>query len=269
MASLILLTGILAATAAAQNSTTSACVNGTAVHMIVARASLEKPGPGVIGGVATQVVQQLPGSDIVSVDYPATLENYTSSEAAGVKAMTTLLTDYASRCPNSKIVMMGYSQGAQVAADVLCGTNEGSLFQSTQAMNSSILDKVAAVVLMGDPSKAQNETFINGTSTKNGIFPRQNVNGCSSIEKRMVSYCNANDTFCDSGSSIQVHLSYVQNNGTAAMNFILSQANSNAGGSTGGNGNGNPTVSVSSGSLFRGLGNGATALIMLGLGFIL
>lgn len=200
MASLLLLTGILAATAAAQNATAnSACVNGTAVHMIIARASLEKPGPGVIGGVATQVVQQLPGSDMIAVDYPATLDNYPASEAAGVTAMTALLTSYASRCPDSKIVMMGYSQGAQVAADVLCGRNDGSLFQTTQAVNSSILDKgrplpnlwttprmdpkrnegnfanyshpavVTAVVLMGDPSKAQNETFINGTSTNNGV----------------------------------------------------------------------------------------------------
>lgn len=138
---LLLLTGLLAATVSAQNSTTTACVTGNAVHMIIARASLEKPGPGVIGGVATQVVQQLPGSDIVAVDYPATLQNYPASEAAGVTAMTALLTGYASRCPDSKIVMMGYSQGAQVAADVLCGTNEGATFATTQAVESSVLDK--------------------------------------------------------------------------------------------------------------------------------
>lgn len=141
MASLLFVTSLLAVTAIAQNSSSSACVNGTAVHMIIARASLENPGPGIIGGVATQVVQQLPGSDIVSVDYPATLDNYQTSEAAGVTAMTKLLTDYAARCPSSKIVMMGYSQGAQVAADVLCGTNEGATFQTTQAVNSSILDR--------------------------------------------------------------------------------------------------------------------------------
>lgn len=141
MMSLFFLTGLLAAAATAQNSSSPACVTGDAVHMIIARASLEAPGPGVIGGVATQVVQQLPGSDIVSVDYPATLDNYPVSEAAGVTAMTTLLTGYASRCPDSKIVMMGYSQGAQVAADVLCGTNEGPNFKTTDAVASNVLDK--------------------------------------------------------------------------------------------------------------------------------
>lgn len=154
MASLLLLTSLLAATAIAQNSSSLACVNGTAVHMIVARASLESPGPGVIGGVATQVVQQLPGSDIVSVDYPATLDNYQSSEALGVVAMTKLLTDYAARCPSSKIVMMGYSQGAQVAADVLCGTNEGATFQTTQAVNSSVLDRGMILKSQGGDSWA-------------------------------------------------------------------------------------------------------------------
>ena len=38
--------------------------------------------------------------------------------------MTKLVTDYASRCPSSKMALLGYSQGAQVAADVMCGTSE-------------------------------------------------------------------------------------------------------------------------------------------------
>lgn len=163
-----ILLGALVATVAAQNTT---CVSGNAVHMIIARASLESPGPGVIGQVATQVAQQLPGSDMVSVVYPATIENYTTSENLGVVAMNQLVTDYASRCPSSKMVLMGYSQGAQVTADVLCGRSDGATFNMTQAAPTTITDKVAAVVLMGDPSKATSETFLQGTSTKNGVSP--------------------------------------------------------------------------------------------------
>lgn len=85
----------------------------------------------------------------------------------------------------------------------------------------------------------------------------------------MVSYCNSNDTFCDSGNSIAVHLSYVQNNGTAAMNFIVSQAKSDAGGASGGNGNGNPTVTTSEAVVARTLGNGMIALVALALGLLL
>lgn len=87
--------------------------NCTAVHMIVARASTEPPGTGIIGQVAQQVQAQTPGSDIIAVDYPATLSDYVNSESAGVTAMTKLVTDYATACPNSKLVLMGYSQVSQ------------------------------------------------------------------------------------------------------------------------------------------------------------
>jgi len=96
---------------AAANSTTNATACATGVHMIVARASTEQPGEGIIGAVATTVKGMINGSDSEAVVYPATLQNYnTTSEPAGVTAMTKLITDYAAKCPNSKIVLLGYSQ---------------------------------------------------------------------------------------------------------------------------------------------------------------
>jgi len=95
-----------ATNSSAANST--ACATG--VHMIVARASTEAPGQGIIGAVATQVQQTVPGSDSEAVDYPATLTDYQASEASGVAGMQTLIESYAARCPNSKIALMGYSQ---------------------------------------------------------------------------------------------------------------------------------------------------------------
>lgn len=47
----------------------------------------------------------------------------------------------------------------------------------------------------------------------------------------MVSFCNANDTFCDSGQNLTVHLSYVQDNGTSAVNFITQKVKGGAGSS--------------------------------------
>lgn len=72
---------------------------------------------------------------------------------------------------------------------------------------------------------------------------------------RMVSYCNANDTFCDSGSSIAVHLSYVQNNGTSAVNFVVSKVKGGASSGTGSGGNG-----ITSGAAASGLARGGEAL---------
>lgn len=66
-----------------------------------------------------------------------------------------------------------------------------------------------------------------------------------------------------------MHLSYVQNNGTAATNFIVSQSKSNAGGSSGGNGSGNPTVTASSSTTLRATGNVVIALMALTMGMML
>ncbi|KAG6908820.1 hypothetical protein DXG01_003173 [Tephrocybe rancida] len=103
----------------------------SAVHVITARASTEAPGEGIIGAVVSSIVtgsrQTVSREAII---YPATLTNYLVSEGLGVTAMRTQLAAQASACPNTKIVLMGYSQGAQVAGDVLAagatGTNKGT-----------------------------------------------------------------------------------------------------------------------------------------------
>jgi hypothetical protein len=60
----------------------------------------------------------------------------------------------------------------------------------------------------------------------------------------MVSFCNSGDTFCDSGNNLTVHLSYVQDNGTSAVDFITQKVkalkggagSTNSSGSTSGSG---------------------------------
>jgi hypothetical protein len=98
-----------------------------AVHIITARASTELPGEGIIGTVVGNVVSR--SKQTVSreaVDYPALLAPYESSEAAGVAAMKTLLARKTAACPDTKIVLMGYSQGAHVSGDVLQANASGS-----------------------------------------------------------------------------------------------------------------------------------------------
>ncbi|KAK0374664.1 cutinase [Colletotrichum abscissum] len=206
---------------------TNATGCATGVHMIVARASTEQPGTGVIGAIANSIQSQIPGSDIVPVDYPALLNPYQPSQKAGVTAMTKLVQDYAKACPQTKMVLMGYSQGAHVTADVLCGTSETG-FASTEPQATDVTDKIAAVVLMGDPSHVTGQPFDQGTSQKNGIFPRTKTAGCDAVSSKMASFCNSGDPFCDSGANIQVHLSYVQSDGDAATKFIMSKVGGGA-----------------------------------------
>lgn len=153
----------LAAVATAQNSTV--CTSG--LYMIVARGSLEPPGLGYMGEVSGNVSLKIPDSTTEAVMYPATEIGYTSSEAVGVANMTLLLDEYLAKCPSGKVALMGYSQvsriqctgrnclcivrggigylesavdvvilqGAQVAADTVCGTSEES-FTTTAALSN-------------------------------------------------------------------------------------------------------------------------------------
>lgn len=100
------------------------CPTGNGIAIIVARGSTEPPGTGSIGNISSNAAEQLTGSIVLAVDYPATLSNYSSSEEQGVASATKLIQDYNKKCPGKKLVLMGYSQGAQVMTDVLCGTSE-------------------------------------------------------------------------------------------------------------------------------------------------
>jgi acetylxylan esterase len=171
----LLLSGLVAAaTAQTTNTSSQACVSGNAVHMIVARASLEPPGFGILQNISTRVMEQLPGSNAEAVVYPATLDDYQNSEGQGVAAMTQLVNNYAQACPNSKMVLMGYSQGAQVTADTVCGSTISG-FAQTQAISKAVTDKVAAIMLMGDPTHVVNQPYDQGTATKNGVSQPRRV----------------------------------------------------------------------------------------------
>ncbi|KAH7001431.1 cutinase [Ilyonectria destructans] len=200
------------------------CPSG--VHVIVSRASQEAPGPGIMGQVASKVLERIPGSDMESLDYPALLDPYVPSQTAGVANLTKLIQQYSEKCPRTKMVLMGYSQGAHVTSDVLCGTSETG-FPATKPQRSTVTDKIAAVVLMGDPSFTAGQPFNVGTSHGSGMFPRLNPDGCKCVDHKMMSICDAGDMFCEEGgNSLAVHMSYVINWGDAAVDFVLSMIHS-------------------------------------------
>lgn len=86
------------------------CTSTGAAHIVVSRASTEPPGTGVLGSVADAIVAARPGSDIATNPYPALLDPYLESETAGVGNLTEIVLDYQACCPDSKMVLLGYSQ---------------------------------------------------------------------------------------------------------------------------------------------------------------
>ena len=195
------------------------------VSIITARASTEAAGEGITGALVTQVVNATAQTvSRASVSYPATLNNYNSSSLQGINALKTQLTNLVNSCPSTKVVLMGYSQGAHVVADVLGGGQGGSLGTATAPISATIGSHVVAVATFGDPRHVTNQPFNLGTSTRNGRFPRSatqlNVLN-STYAGKIAAWCDANDTFCASGISLNVHLTYLNRYQNAAASFVL------------------------------------------------
>ena len=74
------------------------------------------------------------------VHYPAayafTPQYCPDSVTPGVKAALKQINAYAKKCPKSKIVLAGYSQGAEVLGDVLSGPGGGGCQPGTSAIGS-------------------------------------------------------------------------------------------------------------------------------------
>jgi hypothetical protein len=76
-----------------------------------------------VGHVAQQLVQSVPGSLQVTIGYDAVKgDNYSQSLLTGIKPLKHHIQRYAAACPDSRLVLMGYSRGAQVVTDTLAGT---------------------------------------------------------------------------------------------------------------------------------------------------
>lgn len=148
-------------------TSTTDCSNA---HIIVNRATGEPPSQGVIGTLATIITTRIPGTTVQWVDYPAVLIPYDQSTDTGIRMTKDAIRTYADKCPNAKIVMLGYSQGAQVVGDVLCGGGGAlGLGPLTEPLEEQYLRRVTAVVQMGDPRFVPNQDWDFGTAKTGGV----------------------------------------------------------------------------------------------------
>jgi acetylxylan esterase len=122
---------ILSNLQAAFNQTAAECAP---VHLIIGRGSGEAAGEGATGRLSRSIKAAIPGATSEAVDYPAKLSPYPQSESAGTEAVRTQLTAYTQKCPKTKMVLMGYSQGADIVGSALCG---GSL-QGSKPISAEI-----------------------------------------------------------------------------------------------------------------------------------
>lgn len=130
---------LLSIAVGAANAQSLQCAQG--VHIIAARGTGEEEGPGISGELADRVIEQINGSEVDGLDYPASIADpdYFSSATEGADEMREVVRQYAEDCPDTKIVIIGYSQGAQVATNAFCGGG-GSGFGNDDALPQDLVE---------------------------------------------------------------------------------------------------------------------------------
>ncbi|CAG9946614.1 unnamed protein product [Clonostachys rosea f. rosea IK726] len=220
---------VLAATASVSNAINTSdkdmeCIDG--LYIVVARATNELPGPGESGRIANRVADRIPGSKVVGLDYPAQFIEplYPDSQRIGQEALKAVLEDYVDKCPKGKFAVIGYSQGAQVTEDIICGTS-GGFFSMVEPIDLKIAQSnLIAGIFFGDPTHVKGSNFSVGTAQHSGLWNRKSssVDRCESLSDRIRSYCDKGDAFCDRGSTVDkdVHRVYVKVYGDEVVDYI-------------------------------------------------
>lgn len=119
---------LAASTRASAHHPTARASDCKDVHIFLARGNNE-PYPGRQGKLATAICDGLSSCDYENLKYYNPLESvYCDSVFEGAKNGIDQITAYNEACPDSMLVVSGYSQGAHVVGDVL-GGGGGTFFQ--------------------------------------------------------------------------------------------------------------------------------------------
>ncbi|RTE74241.1 hypothetical protein BHE90_011324 [Fusarium euwallaceae] len=172
-----------------QNGLDGACKD---VTVIFARGTSEGGNVGTVAGPPFfQALAKEIGSDrlaVQGVEYPADIGGIMNLGSDGGKKMVAIVEQAYKKCPNTKVVLSGYSQGAML------------VHNAAKSLPAATTSKIAAVVTFGDPFKSQ---------------------GFQGVpEGRCKVFCRSGDSVC-SGSFVitAAHLQYGQD-AQAAADFV-------------------------------------------------
>jgi cutinase len=123
------------------------------VEVTFARATTEPPGVGVVGREFVDALRSQVGGRSVGVypvNYPAS-EDFVPSANAGASDASAHVESMIANCPNTKMVLGGYSQGAMVIDQITIAQFPiAGLVPATLSADQA--DHVAALALFGNPA---------------------------------------------------------------------------------------------------------------------
>ncbi|CAH0045536.1 unnamed protein product [Clonostachys solani] len=204
--------------------------NCTDVHIFLARGNNE-PYPGRQSKLVAAICDGLSSCDYEDIAYYNPLEApYCESVVEGASNGISQITAYNERCPQSNLVVSGYSQGAHVVGDVL-GGGGGVYFQGCVQTSNDGLDlekapgnMIRAALLFGNTLHTANQPFnYESGSGADGLFPRSGdrLAGLNKFASVLRDYCVASDPICAGGDVVANHLNYFDIYSTNAANWVV------------------------------------------------
>ena len=172
------------------------------VEVVFARGTTEPPGVGGVGQSFVDTLRSHVGAKSVRVypvNYPATTDFPTAVD--GISDAGTHVEQMAASCPNTKMVLGGYSQGAAVMGFVTENAVPDGvhLVQALQPMPAGVANHVAAVALFGKPS-----------SQFMGIIHQPPVTIGPLYAPKTIELCVPNDPVCSGQGDPAAHRQYVE-----------------------------------------------------------
>jgi cutinase len=174
-------------------------------QVIFARGTGEDPGVGPTGQAFVDALRGRLGGksmDVYPVNYPAS--DQWSTGIDGIRDAGAHVVQEAGACPNTKMVLGGFSQGAAVAGFVTSPAVPDSMPQDIdpatipKPLDPSVANHVAAVVLFGTPN----------VRAMNFLGQPQLVIG-PLYQSKTIEVCATEDPVCSDGMNFSAHNSYV------------------------------------------------------------
>jgi len=175
------------------------------VEVVFARGTSEPAGPGFVGRSFVDALRGELGDKTVglyAVNYPATHSWPTA--VVGVNDASARIRQVAAECPDTSIVLGGFSQGAAVAqlvtADAAAVPPNSFAYGTTSQLPADVTERVDAVALFGKP----NPRFL-------FLIGQPYVPVGAPFVSKTIDLCAVNDPICSRGLDPAAHNAYPAN----------------------------------------------------------
>jgi cutinase len=195
-------------------------------EVVFARGTGEDPGVGPTGQAFVDSLRARLGGksmDVYPVNYPAS--DQWSTGLDGIRDAGTHVVNEAAACPNTQMVLGGYSQGAAVMGFVTSPAVPDSIPADVdpatlpKPLDPAVANHVAAVVLFGTPN----------VRAMNFLGQPQIVIG-PLYQAKTIKVCAPEDPICSDGMNFAAHDGYADDGGVISQGADFAASHLSAGG---------------------------------------